>query len=49
MFWIAPNSDYDYDLLMKELVELEHKHPQFKYPDSPTQRVGGEVSKGLMR
>ncbi len=40
-------SDYDYDLLMKELVELEHKHPQFKYPDSPTQRVGGEVSKGF--
>lgn len=35
-------SDYQYDLLEKELKELEEKHPHFKLPYSPTSRVGGE-------
>lgn len=35
-------SDYEYDLLMKELIELEEKYPSLKTPDSPSQRVGGE-------
>lgn len=35
-------SDYQYDMLIKELMDLEEKFPQFKTPDSPTQRVGGE-------
>ncbi|MBN2796653.1 MAG: NAD-dependent DNA ligase LigA [Clostridia bacterium] len=34
-------TDYEYDLLLKELMVLEEKHPEFKMPDSPTQRVGG--------
>jgi len=38
-------SDYDYDMLMKELIELEEKYPELKTPDSPTQRVGGEPLK----
>lgn len=35
-------SDYEYDMLMKELMDLEEKHPEFVTPDSPTQRVGGK-------
>lgn len=33
-------SDSEYDLLMRELVDLETNYPQFTTPDSPTQRVG---------
>ncbi len=40
-------SDYDYDQMMKELVSLEESHPQYKYPDSPTQKVGGAVLEGF--
>ncbi len=40
-------SDYEFDLLMKELVELENKFPALKRTDSPTQRVGGEVLQGF--
>ena len=35
-------SDREYDLLMKELVDLEAAHPELITPDSPSQRVGGE-------
>lgn len=38
-------SDYEYDILMKELIELEEKYPDLKTIDSPTQRVGGEPLK----
>ena len=34
--------DYEYDMLMKELIALEKNHPEYLTPDSPTQRVGGE-------
>ena len=34
-------SDYDYDMLMQRLKELEAEHPELISPDSPTQRVGG--------
>ena len=37
-------SDRQYDLLFRELVELELGHPELISPDSPTQRVGGPVS-----
>jgi DNA ligase (NAD+) len=36
--------DYTYDMLMKELVELEKKYPELNSPDSPTQRVGSDIS-----
>jgi len=36
--------DYTYDMLMKELVELEKKYPELTSPDSPTQRVGSDIS-----
>ena len=36
-------SDYEYDMLMNRLKELEAEHPELITPDSPTQRVGGEA------
>lgn len=33
--------DYDFDMLMNELKELESEFPEFILPSSPTQRVGG--------
>lgn len=40
-------SDYDFDVLLKELNDLEKQHPEFFDPNSPTQRVGGGVSKNF--
>ena len=37
-------SDADFDALMRQLKEIEAKHPDLIAPDSPTQRVGGHVS-----
>ncbi len=37
-------SDYDYDVLVRELKELESRFPELITPDSPTQRVGGVAS-----
>ncbi|HBR09035.1 MAG TPA: DNA ligase (NAD(+)) LigA, partial [Clostridiales bacterium] len=34
-------SDFEYDALMRRLIELEAAHPEYSSPDSPTQRVGG--------
>lgn len=40
-------SDRDYDRLMQELIELEKEHPELVTPESPTQRVGGDVQTEL--
>lgn len=40
-------SDAEYDKLFKELKRLEEQHPELVTPDSPTQRVGGEVAEGF--
>jgi DNA ligase (NAD+) len=40
-------SDYDFDMLVKELIEMENTFPALKRADSPTQRVGGEVLQGF--
>ncbi|MEP7359273.1 MAG: NAD-dependent DNA ligase LigA, partial [Anaerolineales bacterium] len=37
-------SDIEYDRLYHELVALETAHPELALPDSPTRRVGGQVS-----
>ena len=37
-------SDGQYDLLMRELRDIEAMYPELQTPDSPTQRVGGEPS-----
>ena len=36
-------SDYEFDLLLKELIQLEELYPEFKSPDSPTSRVGSDL------
>lgn len=38
-------TDQEFDLRLKELAVLEHQHPDLLDPDSPTQKVGGEVTK----
>jgi len=38
-------SDFDFDMLLKELEVLEAQYPAFNDVNSPTQRVGGEVTK----
>ena len=35
--------DFEYDRLLRELEDLEKKHPELLKPDSPTQRVGGQA------
>ncbi|GAA4933293.1 NAD-dependent DNA ligase LigA [Algibacter agarivorans] len=43
----ATISDYDFDVKLKELQELEAKYPEFFDANSPTQRVGGAVTKNF--
>ena len=40
-------SDQEFDTLLRELTDLEAKHPDLKTPDSPTQRVGGQPIDGF--
>ena len=40
-------SDYDFDIKLKELQTLETAHPEFYDANSPTLRVGGEVTKNF--
>ena len=42
-------SDYGFDALLRELVELEGTFPQLASPTSPTRRVGGEVNKSFQQ
>ena len=41
--------DRQFDILMRELEDLEKQYPQFQSPNSPTQRVGGQVNKGFVQ
>jgi len=38
-------SDQEFDALLRSLVQLEEQYPQHRAPDSPTQRVGGTITK----
>lgn len=42
-------SDAEYDKLYREIEELERDHPEFITPDSPTQRVGNDLSEGFRK
>jgi len=42
-------SDHEYDMLMKELEQLEREHPEYADPDSPTQRVGSDLTKEFIQ
>ena len=38
-------SDYDFDQLLEQLITLEKQFPEFELPNSPSQRVGGAITK----
>ena len=40
-------SDYEYDMLMKELKQIEKEYPELITKDSPTQKVGASLKKGF--
>ena len=41
-------SDFEFDKLLEELIRLENENPEFFDPHSPSQRVGGEVTKNFI-
>lgn len=50
LYYILSNpeiSDYEFDMMMKELQNLEMQFPEFADPNSPTKRVGGEITKSF--
>ena len=44
---VSEISDYEFDVLLEELTQLEKDYPEFKFDYSPTQRVGGTVTKNF--
>jgi DNA ligase (NAD+) len=49
-YYVSDNatiSDFDFDMLLKKLEKLEQENPEFFDSNSPTQRVGGEVTKNF--
>lgn len=40
-------SDFDFDMKLKQLQDLENQYPEFLDPSSPTQRVGGNITKSF--
>ncbi len=42
-------SDIEFDKKLKELQDLEAKHPEFFDPNSPTQRVGSDINKNFVQ
>ena len=40
-------SDYEYDMLMRELKQIEAQYPELIREDSPTQKVGASIKKGF--
>ncbi|MFI3265504.1 MAG: NAD-dependent DNA ligase LigA [Rikenellaceae bacterium] len=40
-------SDFEFDQLLRELSDLEKQYPEFANPNSPTQRVGSDISNGF--
>src|SRR3972149_1642149 len=40
-------SDAEYDKLFNELKRLEEQHPELITPESPTQKIGGEIAGGF--
>ena len=40
-------SDFDFDKLLEQLISLEKQFPEFLSPNSPSQRVGGEITKNF--
>ncbi len=40
-------SDFEFDQLLEELIQLEKTNPELLYPTSPSQRVGGQITKNF--
>jgi DNA ligase (NAD+) len=40
-------SDFEFDKLLDELIQLELSHPEYYDPNSPSQRVGGDINKNF--
>jgi len=38
-------SDYEFDQLLEQLIQLENQYPSLRLPDSPSQRIGGTITK----
>ncbi|MEN8122419.1 MAG: NAD-dependent DNA ligase LigA [Bacteroidota bacterium] len=48
LYYVESNpgiSDYEFDMMLKALHELEKLHPELFDPNSPTQRVGSDINK----
>lgn len=48
LYYVESNpeiSDYDFDLMLKQLQELETQFPDLALDNSPTKRVGGDITK----
>lgn len=41
-------TDFEFDIKLKELETLEKQYPEFADPNSPTQKVGGEITKNFI-
>ena len=44
---VSEISDFEFDTLMAELTELEKQHPELQRNDSPTHRIGGNITKSF--
>jgi len=44
---VSEISDYEFDMMLKELMDLEAQYPDLKTEDSPSQRVGGDITKNF--
>ncbi|SMG17645.1 DNA ligase (NAD+) [Marivirga sericea] len=44
---ISEISDYEFDMMLKELIGLEEQFPDLKTDDSPSQRIGGDITKNF--
>lgn len=42
-------SDYDFDMALEELQKLEEQNPEFADPNSPTKRVGGDITENFKK
>ncbi len=42
-------SDYEFDMLLKELEALENEHPEFRTEDSPTRKVGSDLRNSFVQ
>ena len=40
-------SDYEFDALLRELIDIERQYPELASPNSPTKRVGGDINKSF--